>query len=74
MVDPGFKAEAKRAHRTGKGYSAEPRGSNLADFAHKAADGRLQVNIAKTFPLAEAAAAHRMLEEGHPQGKIVLTL
>ena len=72
--DPGFEAEAKRAHRTGKSYGATPKGKDLADFAHKAADGRLTIEIAKTFPLAEAAAAHRMLENDHPQGKIVLTV
>ena len=44
------------------------------------ADGKLQIPIGKVFPLAEAAAAHRFLEEntihaaGTLTGKIVLTV
>ncbi|MEX1079655.1 MAG: zinc-binding dehydrogenase [Homoserinimonas sp.] len=34
--------------------------------------GAVVVNIDKVYPLAEAAAAHAELEEGHTRGKIVL--
>ncbi|HWM36385.1 MAG TPA: NADP-dependent oxidoreductase [Streptomyces sp.] len=34
--------------------------------------GKVDVVIARTFPLAEAAEAHRFLAEGHPGGKLVL--
>lgn len=34
--------------------------------------GRLQLNVAHTFPLAEASQAHAMLEERRALGKIVL--
>lgn len=36
------------------------------------AEGRFVVEIGASFPLAEAAAAHRLVETGHPGGKIVL--
>ncbi|MGD2083528.1 MAG: zinc-dependent alcohol dehydrogenase family protein [Chromatiales bacterium] len=36
--------------------------------------GELRVEVGRTFPLQEAAAAHRLLEEGHNQGKLVLTV
>jgi NADPH:quinone reductase-like Zn-dependent oxidoreductase len=37
-----------------------------------AADGRLKVHIERTFPLAEAAEAQRLVEQGHVRGKVVL--
>ncbi len=37
-----------------------------------AAQGRLELPIGRTFPLAEAAAAHELVASGHPGGKVVL--
>jgi NADPH:quinone reductase len=37
-----------------------------------AARGDLHVPVARTFPLAQAADAHRFLAEGHPGGKVIL--
>lgn len=37
-------------------------------------EGRLSVPVARTFPLSEAAETHRILEEGHVAGKLVLTV
>jgi NADPH2:quinone reductase len=37
-------------------------------------EGRLKIQVGHTFPLEKAVEAHRLLEEGHMQGKIVLTL
>lgn len=37
------------------------------------ADGKLEVEVAREFPLAEARAAYAYLADGHPGGKIVLT-
>ena len=36
--------------------------------------GLVKPHIERTFPLAEAAAAHALLESGHHLGKVVLTL
>lgn len=36
--------------------------------------GQLQIQLQQTFPLAEAAAAHRLLEAGSITGKIVLVM
>jgi NADPH2:quinone reductase len=36
--------------------------------------GKLNIEVAETFPLAQAAAAHRRLEQGSTMGKIVLTI
>jgi NADPH:quinone reductase-like Zn-dependent oxidoreductase len=35
-------------------------------------EGKLKPTIEKVFPLAEAAAAHELLEGGHVRGKLVL--
>jgi len=35
-------------------------------------EGHLKVLVGQTFPLAEAAEAHRLLSEGHVTGKLVL--
>jgi NADPH2:quinone reductase len=37
-------------------------------------DRKLQVQIAEVLPLAEAARAHAIIEAGHVQGKIVLSM
>jgi len=36
--------------------------------------GRLKIHVGAQLPLADAAAAHRRIEDGHTQGKIVLTI
>jgi NADPH:quinone reductase-like Zn-dependent oxidoreductase len=37
------------------------------------AEGRLRPVVHRTFPLAEAAAAHRLMESSDHIGKILLT-
>ncbi len=44
----------------------------IAELFADLAAGRLSMPIDRVFPLAEAAAAHRHAEEGHPFGRIVL--
>ena len=36
--------------------------------------GELRIEVDETFPLAQAADAHRRIEEGHTRGKLVLTM
>ena len=38
------------------------------------ADDQVKVILDKSFPLAEAAAAHRLIEEKKTRGKVVLTI
>jgi NADPH:quinone reductase-like Zn-dependent oxidoreductase len=42
------------------------------DLARLAQDGKLKVVVSQTFPLVEAAAAHRAILDGHTTGKIAL--
>jgi NADPH:quinone reductase-like Zn-dependent oxidoreductase len=44
----------------------------LVELAGLVADGKLEVPIARAFPLAEVRDAYRLLETGHVRGKIVL--
>ena len=43
------------------------------DLARLAQDGKLRVLVSQTFPLADAAAAHRVILDGHTAGKIALS-
>jgi NADPH2:quinone reductase len=36
--------------------------------------GELKIHVSHALPLAQAGEAHRMIEEGHMQGKVALTL
>jgi NADPH:quinone reductase-like Zn-dependent oxidoreductase len=46
----------------------------LADIGDLIESGRFSLPVAQTFPLAEIAAAHRLSQDGHVPGKIVLTV
>ena len=50
----------------------EIRAAARLELARLAEDGKLRVVVAATYPLAEAAAAHRALATGHTRGKIIL--
>jgi NADPH:quinone reductase-like Zn-dependent oxidoreductase len=52
--------------------SAAYRDANRARLIDLAADGRLVVPVARTFPLADAIEALEMLKGGHPGGKLAL--
>ncbi|WP_430785760.1 NADP-dependent oxidoreductase [Actinoplanes sp. G11-F43] len=56
------------------GPGADPQSRTaLGVAARLAGQGRFTVPVAGVFPLAEAAAAHRLSETGHARGKVVLT-
>ena len=37
-------------------------------------EGKLKLEVCRTFPLSEATSAHRLIEKGHTQGKLVLEI
>jgi NADPH:quinone reductase-like Zn-dependent oxidoreductase len=47
--------------------------ADLVGLADRVVKGELVVTIAGTYPLADAAAAHRVVDAGHARGKVVLT-
>lgn len=65
------------ADRAGVRYSRGletrvPMAEVFAELLPLLVDGRLRVPVAVRLPLAEAAQAHRVSEQGHPGGRIVL--
>ena len=45
----------------------------IADLLERVASGELHVEIDRTFPLAEAAAAHAYIESRQAFGRVVMT-
>lgn len=48
--------------------------ARLAELVDLYAQGKLHIHIRKTFPLHQAADAHREVEMGHGRGKVVLVI
>lgn len=48
--------------------------ARLAELVELHAQGKLRIHIRQTFPLEQAADAHRLIETRHGRGKIVLTI
>jgi NADPH:quinone reductase-like Zn-dependent oxidoreductase len=46
----------------------------LAEIGELIDAGRFSLPVAQTFPLAEVAVAHRVSEDGHLRGKLVLVV
>ena len=72
-----FRRAAAGIKLIGGGPGADP-GTEIRDAARlqltaAAAKGELQVLVERTYPLAEAAEAHREIMAGHVTGKLVLT-
>ncbi len=53
-------------------YKVSPEGSTLSVLTRLLDAGDLLVSVADEFALSDIAAAHRLLEEGHVRGKLVL--
>jgi NADPH:quinone reductase-like Zn-dependent oxidoreductase len=67
-------AAAERQSKRATGILVEPDAAGLESLAALAEEGRLRVVIERSFPLAQAAEAHRRLQHGRVSGKVVLTV
>jgi NADPH:quinone reductase-like Zn-dependent oxidoreductase len=65
-------AAAEKYGVKAEGNSAAATAEVLGELADLMAAGRLEIPIAKVYPLAEVQEAYRDLEQRHTQGKIVL--
>jgi NADPH:quinone reductase-like Zn-dependent oxidoreductase len=50
----------------------QPNGASLRELARRYDAGEFRVEVAETFPLERAADAHRLIEQGHVRGKLVI--
>jgi NADPH:quinone reductase-like Zn-dependent oxidoreductase len=64
--------EARRRSARGLRYMAEPNPAELAEIGRLIGQGMVRVVVSRVFPLEQAAEAHRVLEQEHPRGKVVL--
>jgi NADPH:quinone reductase-like Zn-dependent oxidoreductase len=69
---PDFAAEAAAAGARATTYKVVPDGGALATIGRLLSSGSIQVYIERVFDLADAPAAHTVLEEWHTRGKLVL--
>lgn len=66
-------ADPEHVSRLGGSYLfVKPSTADLSVLAGLVDADRLTVHVARTFPLAEAAEAQRLVESGHVRGKVVL--
>ena len=72
VLDAVAAAGREQSKRT-SGIQVEPDYCALESLAALVDAGKLTVTVDETFPLDQAAEAHRRLEEGQARGKIVLT-
>jgi NADPH:quinone reductase-like Zn-dependent oxidoreductase len=56
------------------GYMAEPNREQLDQIAALIETGKVVVTVSRSFSFEEASEAHRCLENGHPRGKLALSL
>lgn len=73
-LQPDEAAAARAGVRIAPRWMAEPNAAQLGQVGDLIADGTIRVEIARSFPLAEAREAYRFARDGHPRGKVVLTL
>ena len=69
---PKFRADAAAAGMRTTDIKALSDTASLVAIADLIDAGEVSVHVDREFPLDEAADAHRLLEQGHTRGKIVL--
>ena len=71
VADDG-RARPRHAASGPPGTRSSPDARTLAVIARLIDDGSVRVHVDRELPLAEGAEAHRLLEDGHVRGKVVL--
>jgi len=69
---PTMAAEAAATGRRATGFKVSPDARALDEISALLDAGTVRVHVDAVFDLADGAEAHRLIEEGHTRGKIVL--
>ncbi|MCC9305847.1 NADP-dependent oxidoreductase [Kitasatospora sp. RB6PN24] len=72
--NPELAEKVTAAGRRFIGVSVEPDYAALEAIAALVDEGRIRPHVSAVLPLEEAGKAHALIESGHTQGKIVLTV
>ncbi|KAA9158113.1 NADP-dependent oxidoreductase [Amycolatopsis acidicola] len=72
--DPELAARFEAAGLRFSGIAVDPDPVALRRLAELVDRGELRVHVRQTFPFERVADAHRLLDAGHLQGKLVLTV
>ncbi|WP_394425574.1 NADP-dependent oxidoreductase [Streptomyces sp. SGAir0957] len=72
--DPQLIATYEAAGMRFSGIAVDPDPVALRGLVDLVEQGKLRVHVQETFPFEHVADAHRLLDGGHLQGKLVLTL
>lgn len=72
--DPELIATYEAAGMRFSGIALDPDPVALRGLVDLVEQGKLRVHVQETFPFEHVADAHRLLDSGHLQGKLVLTL
>jgi NADPH:quinone reductase-like Zn-dependent oxidoreductase len=73
-LEPDEARAAELGIRIAPRWHADPNAEQLGQIADLLGQGRLAVEVARSFPIEQARDAYRFAKEGHPRGKVVLTL
>ncbi len=73
-VDPEAVMFKYMLNKKVRGYMGNVNGEKLDYLRDLIEAGKIKSVVDKIFPLSQIAEAHRYYEEGHPKGKIVITL
>ena len=72
--DTELAAKYEAAGKRFSGIAVDPDPVALRGLVELVEQGRLRVHVQQTFPFERVADAHRLLDAGHLQGKLVLTV
>jgi NADPH:quinone reductase-like Zn-dependent oxidoreductase len=72
--DSELAAKFESAGMRFSGIAVDPDPVALRGLVELVEQGRLRVHVQETFPFERVADAHRLLDGGHLQGKLVLTV